>query len=447
MFKKVVESLEKANIRTKLKNGGLVCPDCGAPAGLLPTNLDEVMVCGSCGARASLGEWARSSDSNQTIGFADRPPLGTKIRRETMGANQIIWHIPAVGKFGFFLFFAVFLLLITGTVSGGFFISFLSGQKIEGDGPDWIIVPFFAIFWAIGLGMLYAAFRQKYLKHIVTFSGDHITLRKNMFGRTSEKSLSRSSVNSVSQMEFYQQNYKPIYGIEIRGNEGKLRFGSALAAEDKAWLVADFKKVLTDTKKSESNRETSDVTRGLAPIQVAVPKSAFSVSIPKPGKSALIGSLIFAMIGVGFICIGIFAIKGEQMPQGNHESGSFFRWLAFLLDNGFRTVWTLFSAVCAIIGIGMLYSTFRAMGRDQRIEGDVDKISIRTYKKGLTLENRSFSRDQVYDIRGIISGASNGKAMKRVELVVGNKTEKIASWMDGDLADQLIQEVRDALGK
>jgi hypothetical protein len=63
------------------------------------------------------------------------------------------------------------------------------------------------------------------------------------------------------------------------------------------------------------------------------------------------------------------------------------------------------------------------------------------------LENRSFPRDQVYDIRGIITGASSNKSMKRVELIVGNKTEKIAGWMDGDLADQLIQEVRDALGK
>jgi hypothetical protein len=37
--------------------------------------------------------------------------------------------------------------------------------------------------------------------------------------------------------------------------------------------------------------------------------------------------------------------------------------------------------------------------------------------------------------------------MKRVELIVGDKTEKIANWMDGDLADKLIREVKEALGK
>ena len=447
MFKKVVESLEKANVRAKLKNGGLMCPDCGAPAGDLPNNWGEVMVCKSCGARASLGEWANSSDPEKRVGSADQPPVGTKIRRETIGDHQVVWHIPAVGKFGFFLFFAVFWLLITGAVSGGFFIAFLTGKEIEGDGPKWVMIPFFAVFWAVGLGMLYAAFRQKFLKYTVTVGSDKITLRKDMFGRTSEKSLSKSSVSSISQTEFYQQNYKPIYGIEIRGADGKLRFGSALTAEDKAWLVADFKTVIAGVKKSENSQGAGDTSRGLAPIKLGVPKTAFSVAIPKPGKSAIIGSLIFGLMGIGFICIGIFAIKGEPIPQGAHEAGGAFAWFIFLFENGFRTIWTLISSVFAILGIGMTISTLRAMGKDRCIEGNEEEVSIRTYRNGLILENRSFPRDQVYDIRGIITGASNNKSMKRVELIVGNKTEKIAGWMDGDLADQLIQEVRDALGK
>jgi hypothetical protein len=447
MFKKVVETIEKANVRAKLKNGSLACPDCGAPAGELPKNWDEVMVCGSCGARTSLSEWASSSDTGYKVGIADRLPAVTKIRREATNDHQIIWHIPAVGKFGFFLFFAAFWLLITGVASGSFLFAFLTGKEIDGDGPKWVIIPFFGVFWAVGLGMLYAALRQKFLKHTITFSSDHITLRKEMFGKTSEKSLSRSSVSSISQSEFYQQNYKPIYGIEIRGADGKLRFGSALAEEEKAWLIADFNQVLAGPKKIESAQVNSSTAHGLAPIRVNAPKSSFSVSIPKPGKSAVIGSLVFAIVGIGFVFIGIFLIKGESLPQGHNGSGGIFAWVDFLFANGFRTIWTLFSSLCAMLGLGMTYSTFRAMGRDQRIEADEKEVSIRTYRKGLILENRSFPRDQVYDIRGTNSGSSNGKTMKRVELIVGNKTEKIASWMDGDLADQLIEGVRDALGK
>lgn len=443
MFKKVVETIEKANLRAQLKSGQLSCPDCGAAAGGLPKNWDEVMVCGSCGSRASLNEWVSSSDPEHKVGFADRPPVGTKIRRETVSADQVIWHIPATGKFGFLLFFALFWIFITATVSGSFLFAFLTGGKIEGDMPEWAMIPFFGLFWAVGLGVLYAAFRQKYLNQSITFDHQKITLQKKLFSKTSEKSLAKSSISSVAQKEFYQQNYKPVYGIEIRGADGKLRFGSGLTAEEKAWLVADFNQVLSGKEKVESHQ----TTEGLAPIRVGSRKSVFSVSIPKPGASALIGSLFFAIIGSGFVCIGIFVIEGEPIPNDQQGAGGVMMWFHSLLANGFRTIWTLFSSLFAVLGVGMTISTLRSMKKDRRIEGNEAEISIRTYRHGLILEDRSFPRNQVHDIRGTISGSSNNNAMKRVELIVGDKTEKIANWMDAGLADQLIAEVRAALGK
>ncbi len=446
MFKKVVESLEKANVREKLKNGKLSCPVCGGPAGELPKNWGDVMVCASCGGRASLTEWAAGADSDRRAGIADQPPAGTKIRRETVGENLVIWHIPATGKFGFFMVFSVLWLLITGGVSGGFLVTFLTGGKIEGDMPEWAMIPFFGLFWAVGLGMLYAAFRQKYMTHKVTIGSDQITLRKDMFGRSSEKSLARSSIAAISQKEFYQQNYKPIYGIEIRGMDGKMRFGSSLSDEDKAWLVADFNQVLDGGKKPVSQHETNAPAGGLAPIKVGNNrKSVFSVSIPKPGAGSLVGSLLFALIGIGFVCIGIFAIDGEPMPED--QSGGIITWIHFLFANGFRTVWTLISSIFALAGVWMTFSTLIGMGKDRRIEGSESQISLRTYQNGLVTNEKSFPREHVHDIRGTESGKSNGTTMKRVELIIGDKTEKIVSWMDGDLADKLIQEVRAALGK
>lgn len=442
MFKKVFESLEKANVRTKLKNGELACPDCGAAAGELPKNWNEVMVCKSCGARASLTEWANGANSGQSIGFADRPPANTKIRRETVGQDQVIWHIPATGKFGFLLFFALFWLFITAMVSGGFLIAFFTGGEIEGDMPGWLMIPFFGIFWAVGLGVLYAAFRQKFLNQSITFDRNQITLQKKMFSKTSEKSLAISSIGSIAQKEFYQQNYKPVFGIEIRGKDGKLRFGSDLTAEEKSWLVADFNQVLSGKQTTGFN----GTTEGLAPIRVGSRKSVFSVSIPKPGAGALFASLIFTIFGMGFVCIGIFLIEGESIPRDQQGAGGLMTWFHFLLANGFRTIWIMFCSLFVLIGLGMTLSTLRAMKKDRRIEGNEAEISIRTYRNGLILEDRSFPRNQVHDIRGTISGSSNNKSMKRVELIVGDKTEKIASWMDGEMADQMIAEVRAALG-
>jgi hypothetical protein len=314
MFKKVMETLEKANVRAKLKGGELACPECGGAAGKFPESWDMLMICPSCGTRASLSEWAANSTPEKKVWISEQPPAGTKIRRESLGSETVIWHIPAVGKFGFFMFFSVFWLIITGIVSGGFLFAFLTGGKIEGNMPGWVIIPFFGIFWAVGLGMLYAAFRQKYMRQSVTFGSDQITLQKILFGKTSEKSLLRSSISSVSQKEFYQQNYKPIYGIEIRGSDGKIRFGSALTAEEKIWLVTDFNRVLSGNKNIESEK----VTNALAPIKVGTNmagtrKSVFSVSIPKPGASAVFSSLFFAIFGIGLVCIGIFVIDGEPL--------------------------------------------------------------------------------------------------------------------------------------
>jgi hypothetical protein len=446
MFKKVLEAIEKANVREKLKSGKLSCPDCGGPAGELPQNWGDVMVCGSCGGRASLTEWAAGADSDRRAGIADQPPAGTKIRRETVGENLVIWHIPATGKFGFFMLFAVFWLLITGAVSGGFLVTILTGGEIEGDGPDGLLFPFFALFWAIGLGMLYAAFRQKFMTHKVSIGSDTISLRKEMFGKSSEKSFAKSSISNISQKEFYQQNYKPIYGIEIKGADGKLRFGSALTNEEKAWLVADFNQVLNRGKKSVTQHETNAPAGALAPIKLGSSrKSVFSISLPNPGAGAIVSSIVFALFGIGFVCVGVFVIDGEPFPKD--QSKGIITWIHFLFANGFRTIWTLISSIFAVAGVWMTISTLKGVGKDRRIEGSESQISIRTYQNGLVTNEKSFSREQVHDIRGTESGKSNGTTMKRVELIIGNKTEKIASWMDGDLADKLIREVKEALGK
>lgn len=446
MFNKLLEAIEKANVREKLKSGKLSCPDCGGPAGELPQNLGDVIVCGLCGGRASLIDWAAGAESDRRAGIADQPPAGTKIRRETVGENLVIWHIPATGKFGFFMLFAVLWLLITGAVSGGFLVTILTGGTIEGDAPAWLMFPFFGLFWAVGLGMLYAAIRQKFMTHRVSIGSDTVTLRKEMFGKSSEKSLARSSLSNVSQKEFYKQNYKAIYGIEIKGVDGKLRFGSSLTSEEKGWLVADFNQVLKIGMKPASQHETIAPAGALAPIKlVNSRKSIFSISIPKPGAGSIFGSIVFAIIGIGFVCLGIFAVEGEPFPKD--QSGGIITWIHFLFANGFRTIWTLISSVFAVAGVWMTISTLKGVGKDRRIEGSESQIFLRTYQNGLVTNEKSFSREQVHDIRGTESGKSNGTTMKRVELIIGDKTEKIASWMDGDLADKLIREVKEALGK
>ncbi len=437
MFRKVVESMEKMAVKAALKEGKLVCPDCGAKAGPLPAQWEQVMECQACGAKASLPEWV--AKDGIAHGRADLPPAATKIRREGDGLGGVVWHIPAGGKSGFFFVFAAFWLGVTFLVSGGFLMAFLSGDGTDGNMPVWAMIPFFGVFYAIGFGMLYAGLRQKFMRHRLTVSGGGVTLRSEMFGRSKEKSLESGTVKTVAQKEFYQQNYKPVYGIEIKGSGGKLRFGSTLTLEETAWLVADVKETLF-------GREEKELKMAVPGRATGERKEVFSIAMPKPHKFGWIGGLVFALFGIGFMCIGIFVIDGDPLPKKSEGAAYVFDFVFFLFSNGFKGFWILFTSIFVVIGIATFVASLRGLGKDRRIEGNSAEISIRTYKRGLVVKDKSFPRNSVTDIHASSSGSSNGKPMKRIELIVGDKSEKLASWMDGDAADELVAEVRAALG-
>ncbi len=431
MFKNISESFQKTAVRKALKEGKLACPECGAKAGPLPAEWDQVMKCQACGAKASLPEWVRNE--GLVHGRADLPPANTKIRREGDGLGGTVWHIPASGKYGFFLFFAVFWLGITVIVSGGFLTAILSGEGVEGDMPDWVLIPFFGIFYAVGIGMLYAGLREKFMRHRLTVSGGGVTLRSEMFGRSKEKSLEPGTVKSVAQKEFYQQNYKPVYGIDIRGSGGKLRFGSTLTPEDKAWLVADVKETLF-------GREENELKMAVPGSRGGGSKEIFSVELPRPPIFGALFGLVFSAVAIVFLCIGISVLEGD--PLFGSEKG----FIAALSSNGFRCAWLLLNSVFTGLGIFVFVTNISGAGKDRRIEGNSAEISIRTYKRGLVVDDKSFPRRSITDIRAISSGGSHGNTWKRIELIVGDKSEKLGSWVDGDTADEVVRELRAALG-
>lgn len=430
MFRKISESFEKMAVRNALKEGRLLCPDCGAQAGVLPAEWGQMMACPRCGTKSSLPEWVAKEELIQ--GRADLPPAMTKIRREGDGLGGTVWHIPAGGKPGFFIVFAAVWLGITLLVSGGFLMTILNGGEINGDMPEWVLIPFFGIFYAVGLGMLYAGLRQMFMRHRLTVSSGGVTLCSVMFGRRKEKSLQPGTVKNVAQKEFYQQNYKPVYGIEIKGTGGKLRFGSALTPEDKAWLVADVREVLFG--------------RGEPELKMAVPGSAasrstevFSIKLPRPPLFGALFGLLFSAIAIGFMCIGVFVMDGD--PLFGSEKG----FLSALFSDDFRCAWLLLNSVFAGLGIFVFVTNILGARKDMRIEGNSLDISIRTYKRGLVVEDKSYPRSSITDIRAISTGGSGGSAWKRIHLIVGDKSEKLGTWVDGETADDVVREVRKLL--
>jgi hypothetical protein len=437
MFRKILEKAQLTNYRAVAKKDGLLCPSCATRAHLIPASTDEIISCAACGTKASIHEWIPRAGED-IPGNADLPPPGTKITRESPSPGTTVWKIPASGRSGGLLIFAVLWGAIVGVVSGGFLASFLSDGGNSEKAPLWFLIPFFGIFWAVGLGMFYAGFRNKYARHQLVVSDSLVTLRRELFGRTKETSLPASGITSVSQVEFYQQNYQPVHGIEIRGSGGKLRFGSILDGPEKAWLVADLRRTILGPTQPISASEA-------APHSVR--QSSFSFVIPTSRKGFMLPAILFSAIGITFVTVGIFFMHSRP-PQAEIDPTA-----ASAMAHGFRGVsvafqimWTAISSLFALGGLTRLVWLWRTRGQELRLEGNDSEVAVRTFAHGLVIKERSYPRTSVTGFRTSVNGSSSGRTKKRIEMFIGNKSETLAHWVDEEKADAFATEARGALG-
>lgn len=436
MLQKLLTLIEFANFKSAVRQGRLACPACGGGPGVISSPAaDDVIVCAKCGTAASALEWSARASAQKLIGKADEPPASTKITREGDPSGTISWRIPASGKSGGMMFFAAFWCGITAVISGGFLFAKKGPEGALAVG----IVLFFALFWAIGLGMAYAACRNKYARHRLTVDRDRITLRRELFGRDTEQRLSTSTVESIAAVEFYQSNYQPVHGIEIRAPRGKLRFGSMLTEEEKAWLVADLKRaVFGPAPENEAVVPLRSPGTGRGDF--------ISVRLPLAPGQWLGAGIMFLVIGVAFILVGVFVMDQsfmeERRPRAQDGAiGSMFNFLF----SSFRVMWIAQAGVFAAIGVGMLIRYSRRRGQETRLEGTKDEIVLRTTKAGRLVSQRDFPKGTLLDVRASFTGSSNGKPMKRIELLIGAKAHTLGRWFDGEKADSFVAEARRAL--
>lgn len=434
LIEKLAAKAEKAAIDKAFAKGLMRCPNCGQKPAAAPADAETLLRCAACGVESLPGEWRPDPTGIRAVD-PDQIPAGTRIRREGTGTGECVWHIPASGKFGFFLFFGLFWTAITAAVSG----AFLFGSSSDGqEAPPWFLYPFFAVFWAIGLGMLYAALRNKYARHQVTVTRDLVTLRREMFGKVREKSLVASQISSVAQVEFYQQNYQPVYGVEIRGRGGKLRFGTTLGDEEKAWLAADIKRAVFGETRVEAAR---------APGMIAARRqSSFSFPLPPGPKHQWITGVVFLMIGAGTICFGLFNQAPDFPDKGGGDAVDWFGFVFDLLFSVGRLIPIMAGLVFSAVGIMFTYMSWPGRTREVRLEGHETQVALRTYQHGRVIKEKSYPRATVSGVRATHAGNMNGRTMKRIDLIVEGRAQRITRWTDGEAADVWAADVCRALG-
>lgn len=434
LFEKLAAKAGKAALDKAFAKGLLRCPKCGGKPAMAPVDMETLLRCESCGAASLPSEWEPDHGSVPIV-HPDEIPADTHIRREGTGTGECVWHIPASGKFGFFLFFGLFWMGVTAPAS----FVFLFGAPTDGkEAAPWFLYPFFAVFWAVGLGVLYVAVRNKYARHRITVTRDLVTLRREMFGRIREKSLVTAEVNSVAQVVFYEQNYEPVYGVEIRGRGGKLRFGTTLQDAEKAWLVADIKRAVFGEAQASPIAATS-------PEMIAAQRqSSFSFPLPPAPKGHWIMGVVFVLIGMGAIAMGLS--NGPDFPNSGKDGVDWFAVVFNALFSLFSLIPIIVGLVFGGIGVAMVSSTWPGREREVRLEGDETQVALRTYQHGRVIKEQSFPRASVSGVRANRTGDVNGKPMKRIDLIVDGKAKRITWWTAGDVADVWAGDVCRALG-
>lgn len=451
MISKLVGKLENRALSKALKEGNLRCPHCGEPWTEGVTDTSRLLLCPACGAEDVAGEWIVRADGAPR-GWADRPPADNRIRREEKTDGSLVWYIPAGGTFGGFLLFGLFWTAITAVVSGGFTFAFLFGTPGEDADkvPPWVLFPilivFFGIFWVIGLGMLFIAARNKWEQIRLRVTGDEVILSRKLFGWLRHKRIRRDAVREVSAEEFYRSNERPVYGVRIGSGKAKLKFGTMLRNDEKGWIAADLRRVLLGEQPVRRAPAATTATGETLPRQPS--SRAFSVVLPTARKHLWPMAVLLTIIGLVFIGVGIFLIDGKGSTSPANDDPAFVRVFDFVFDlltQGFRTIWLLASTAMAGGGIWLWAHLFRSRRIERRLEGDSTTVALRKYRRGLVLSEQTWPRGDIKAVRSTSSGHSNGKPMKKISLLAGEKEITLAWWVDADAADAVVDQATAAL--
>ena len=108
----------------------------------------------------------------------------------------------------------------------------------------WFVVLYFAVFLLVGIRFAYAALRTRFASHLLYLSPEFIRIQRQLFGKSKNIDLVTSNVTTVHKAEFYRHDYQPVYGIEIKSNSGKIRFGSILTEDEKNWLCWEIREFI-----------------------------------------------------------------------------------------------------------------------------------------------------------------------------------------------------------
>ena len=225
------------------KKKKFICPKCRHqfyPFRERPlTSWNDKIVCTQCGYEVTLKQLrAIQCETKVNPPGPLFRPAETKIEKKVVTETQFLFVIPASGRWGGLLSFSI----IWNAIMWPAFLRCL--YFIKSDKSFFVPLFILAVFLLIGIGFAYAALRTRFASHLLYLSPEFIRIQRQLFGKSKNIDLVTSNVTTVHKAEFYRHNYQPVYGIEIKSNSGKIRFGSILTEDEKNWLCWEIREFI-----------------------------------------------------------------------------------------------------------------------------------------------------------------------------------------------------------
>lgn len=396
------------------------CPRCQAT----DVKGGETYTCVSCGFVGAPREWVPRS-KRLPIGAVGQIPAGSRIEHRSLNEGGDLFKIPASGKGNGLLFFGLiwtgFIALVTLPAllgSGGFSVD---GEPVSSMAGLLVLGLFLLVFWGIGLGLLYAGVRSKYAKHLLRVQHGQFDYVQELFGRHKHKRLPLTEIESITAKEFYQQNYQPVYGVEVRGPQKKIRFGSSLTDDEKGWLVAELNALVFPA------REESEVAMLVAGDAV-VRRDRFHLLLSPPVMTLgdWVGGLVVAGMAGAFLALGLSRIM---------EDAGFFRWM-----------WVGMSSLFLLGIVGGMAWSWRRGKMVTEVESDGTRLVVSQSFPGKVPKESSMELDSVVRVACYETGRSNDTGMWRCDVVGNGVLLKVFAWRKAEDTEAFVRELRERLG-
>lgn len=145
----------------------------------------------------------------------------------------------AKGLFGFSIFWNLFMVVFTGFWSVG------SKGNTQGLGLL-MLIAFFGLFWAVGIGMLVAAINAGRRRAILDVVGDTLLITRQNIFKTRQQEVRRDNIKSIRRdASGTKVNDVPLLNLQVHLREGKkIAMLGQLSNDELSWIASELREAL-----------------------------------------------------------------------------------------------------------------------------------------------------------------------------------------------------------